>query len=424
MTDQSVTDYTRDKPWSEIIYLEMIIMNNGLLKRWQKKAWRGLLLMVMVMVMVMTLALTANSAVIPVQATETPSAAPGLSLNEAVSKALEHSDTVSKANKEVDRAKELSDYANSQLNYVPIGHVGIPAVEMAYTNAMANELTWQMSRPSLTAAEDQVVLSTCQKYWAVLNAQEKVKAATSSQASALRQLQNARAAEQVGISTVATQSPIQVVLAAEAQYVGAQATLTAAQNSLSSTYNALNQLIGLQPGEKPELSDTIKYEPLKVDNLERDVSSVLERAPAITQAQQMVEMKKYLKDITVYSSGSYRPSEARKIEIEQAELDAASAKKLLSLTTRSLYYQTMSLEEAYAGSLEAVKMDEENLRVKKLMLDVGMATEADVKAEEKKLEDARYNAFNLACTHAYMVMAYNKPWAADLSAMSSSSSSS
>lgn len=397
----------------------MIIVNVKLLNRWRKKCWHSFL----VIALVMTLA--ANIAIVPVQAAAEPqSPPPGMSLNEAISKALKQSDAVSKANKEMDRTKELRDYANSQLDFVPIGHIGIPEVEMAYTNAMASELTWQMSRPSLTSAEDEVILSTCQKYWEVLKAAEKVKSAESSEISALRQLQNARAAEQVGISAVASQSPRQVVLAAEAQYAGAQASLIAAQNSLDSAYSSLNQMLGLLPADKPMLNDTVSFEALKVSDLEHDVSSVLERAPGITQAEQMIAMKKYIKDITVYSSGSYRPGEARKIEVEQAELDAASAKKLLALTTRSLYYQAKSLEEAYAGSQEAVKMAEENLRVKQLMLDVGMATAADVKAEEKKLCDARYTAFDLLCTHNYMKLAYKKPWAANYSAMSSSASAS
>ncbi|WP_061212806.1 TolC family protein [Syntrophomonas wolfei] len=395
---------------------------NKLASKQRKKWLRNL--MALALVLALAIGITASPAV--AEQTSTPAAEPtaGLSLNAAIAQALKHSEALSKASKEMDRTKEIRDYAGSQLDYIPVGHIGIPAVEMAYTNVLASDLTWQLSQRSFTVAEDKVILDTCKKYWEVLKAVEKLKTAESSQAAALRQLQNARMAQQVGMSLIPNQSPTQLVLAAEAQYAGAQAAVAAAQNGRDNAYNSFNQHIGLWITERPQLSDSIKFEPLEVSDLEHEVSRVLERSPVIWQADEMVNMKNFLKDITIYSSGQYRPGEARRIEVEQAELDAASAKKLVAMATRTLYYQTRNLEEAYAGSLEAIKMAEENLRVKRLMLEVGMATEAEVKAEEKKLDSARYTALEMAATHSYMKLAFSKPWAADLSSAGSSPASS
>lgn len=338
----------------------------------------------------------------------------GLSLNEAIKLSLQHSQAVKKAGKEMDRTEELRDHANSLLDYVPVGHVGVSSVELAYTNALTSQLTWQMSLKSYTTEEDKVIMDTCKKYWEIMKMEQKVKTARMDQDAALRQLQIARAAEQVGISLTPTLSPLQAVKAAEAQYVGAQATLAAASNSRDQAYSNFNQLIGKQSGDRPELIDNVNYQALEVTDLEHEVSRVLETSPSIWQADEMVNMQKMLKDITLYSTGSYRSSEASKIEVEQAELDASSARDLVGQLARSLYYQTRSVEEAYSGALEAVKVAEENLRVKKLMFDVGMATDAEVIGEEKKLADAQYAAYELLCSHCYLKLAFEKPWAAQL----------
>lgn len=113
----------------------------------------------------------------------------------------------------------------------------------------------------------------------------------------------------------------------------------------------------------------------------------------------------------MFYTGEYKPYLARKIEVEQAELDAASTKKLFDQITRSLYYGAKSLEEAYAGAQEGLTVAEENLRVAKAKQKVGMATVADVAAAEKAVAEARSALLQLACQHAYMKLAFAKPWA-------------
>ncbi len=378
-------------------------MIKSFLNKFKRSCW------VQVVSVILALSLLSTAAP-PAMASDSP--AQGLSLNDAIKLALQNSETVKKASKEMDRTEELRDYSNSLLDYVPVGHIGVSSVELAYTSALTSQLTWQMSLKSYTTAEDKVALDTCKKYWEILRTGEKIKAAEVAQDSALRQLQAVRAAEQVGISLSATLSPQQAVKAAEAQYIGAQATAAASRNDQDKAYSDFNSLIGSMAKERTILSDAVIYQPLEVTDLDHEVSRVLETSPDIYQAEEMVNMKKMLKDVSLYSTGSYRSSEASKIEIEQAELDAANAKELVGLLSRNLYYQTRNVEEAYNGALEAIKVAEENLRVKKLQFDVGMSTIAEVKAEEKKLADARYEACNLLCSHCYLKLAFQKPWAA------------
>ncbi len=342
---------------------------------------------------------------------------PGLGLSEAIQSALQNSDAVKKAEKEISRTQELRNYVNSQLNFIPVGHVGTPAVETAYSNAVSSELSYQMSRKSLTAAEDSVVLDTCQKYWAVLKAQEKVKAAEKEAEATLSQLQNSRIAEQVGVSLIANLSPRQLTMTSEAQYLGAQAALEVALNDLEKAYISLNQIIGSNSCERPLLKDELVYTTWDI-NIDQTVNRALDHSPLVWQAEQMVSMKELLKDIVAYSSGGqYEPAEARRLEVEQAQLDVSSTRDLLEESTRSLYYQIQGLEESYTGAVGAVELAEENLRVKKIMYELGMATMAEVKAEEQKLANARYQVTDLIYNHAYLKLACAKPWAAQLGAL-------
>jgi len=165
----------------------------------------------------------AAGALVPGAAAKEP-ARPQVSLNEAVALALAHSEAVKKAAKEIDRTETLREEAASQLDYTPIEFPGDPRIEIAWSKLLASDLTWRMSKKTLTAQEDAVALDACKKYWDVLKAQERVEAAEAALKSAERQLQNARVGYRVGMVTQ------QALVAAEVQLGGARASLAGAQN--------------------------------------------------------------------------------------------------------------------------------------------------------------------------------------------------
>jgi len=359
-------------------------------------------------------------AVPPVMAKEP--ATPEISLNEAVAMALAVSESVKKAEKEVERTEALREDAASKLEYTPVMPAGNPAVEAAWANLLAADLTWRSSKKSLTAEQDAVALDTCKKYFDVLAAQKKVEAAESALKDAESQLQKARASYQAGVI------PFSTLAGAQAQYRAALANLESAKNELASAYVAFNKLVGLWPEDRPVLATPVEFAPLEVADLDYEVARVLEECPQVWLAQESVNLKKYYQDIMFYSgimtgTFSYKPYEARKIEVEQAELDAASTKKLFEEITRKLYYGVKSLEEAYNGAIEGVRYAEENLRVQQKKFEVGMATRADVAVAEKQLSEAEVKAFEIACQHAYLKLAFEKPWA-HLKLMTSGSASS
>lgn len=344
----------------------------------------------------------------PVTAEE--AANPEITLDEAISSAVANSEVVQKAAKEVDRTEEIRNYQYDVLQGLSTEPAFTAAVEVPRSQLLTSDLTWRITKKSLTAAEDKVALDTCNKYWAILKNQKKVEAAEATLNAALKQLQVARAGERVGISMLASMSPTQYLIASESQYTGAQAALEAAKNDLASAYSAFNQNVGFAANDRPVLKDELIYTPLNVDNIDYEVAKVLENHPLVWQANEAVTLQEYLKNMMFYT-GEYQPYEARQITVEQAQLDVVALKKLYEQVTRSTYYSAKNLEEGYNAMQQGIKSSEENLRVKKLMYEVGMSTAAEVAAEEQKIATARSDAFERLSQQAYMKLAFQKPWA-------------
>ncbi|MEW6458992.1 MAG: TolC family protein [Bacillota bacterium] len=338
-------------------------------------------------------------------------ASPGLSLNEAIGRALAKSKTLQKAGLEIDKKYEQRTGASDNLTFTPtLGETYDPRVEQAWYSLLSADLAWRMSKRAQDAAEDRLVLETCQKYWAVLKAQEKAAAAELKVRQAELALRQTRARVQVGLST-AGMSPQLALGSAEAALAGARTGLATAENELDSAYEALNLLLDFAPQYRPVLVDRVQFQPLEVQDLDVHVQRVLEDSPAVWLAAEGVTMAEYYQELMWAAGGQYTPHQVRKIELEQARLDAASARDTARLITRGLYYSIQSLEEAYASVAEKVKTAEEALRVAALAQSVGMATAAEVAEREAALAEARKDLFDLVCQHAYLKMAFQKPWA-------------
>lgn len=344
--------------------------------------------------------------VAPAQAGDAPPviSQQGLSLDQAITMALARSEAVRKAEQETLRTEELRDRAARLAEFAPTEPAYSAVVELPWANLLAADLTWQMSKRALTAEEDAVVLDTSKKYWEVLRCQQKEAAAAVALGNAERVLRNARVSLQVGTLSAAA------VVAAEAQHAAAETALASARGDLDKAYTALNLVLGLAPGERRQLTDAVTFEALGPTDLDVAVSHRLEQAPTVWLAEEMVTMKTFLQEMAMYS-GEYSPFKVREIEVQQARLDAASTRQLFEMFTRSLYYGVRNLEEAYRGAKEGVRAAQENVRVAKVRLDVGVGTPAEVSAAEKALADAQTSVVDLVAQHAYLKLAFDKPWA-------------
>lgn len=332
-------------------------------------------------------------------------AAPELSLNDAVTRALNFSKTVKKAADQVDLTEIEREQKEKDLGYITGAATGEPAGESAYAGLLSANLAWRMAGRGLTTAQDTLTLSVCNKYWAVQVARGNLEAAELSLRQANMDLNKARACHAVGLIAAGD------LLAAETNQASAKFAGEKAQNDLSAAYTAFNQAVGLWAEDRPVLTDEPSFTPIGDVNLEALVARVLDGSPAVWQADQRVEMQKVLQDLMFYT-GSYQPYDARLIEMNQTELDALSAREATEILTRNMYYAVRSLEVSYPAAAQAVRLAEENLRVARIKYQVGMATQADTAALETALARAGQSLLELKKNHAYYSLALEKPWAA------------
>ncbi len=354
-------------------------------------------------ILILTMAAFICLTVMPAWAREP--AAPELSLNDAVARALNFSKTVKKAAKQADLAELERDQKEKDLGYITGGATGEPAGESAYAGLLSANLTWRISERGLTTAQDALTLSVCNKYWAVQLGEVNVRVAELSLKQAGLDLSKARAYHAVGLTAA------DALLAAETKQASAKYSLEKAQNDLSAAYTAFNQTVGLWAEDRPVLTEELSFTTMDDVNLEVLVARALDNSPTVWQADRRVEMQEILQDLMFYT-GSYQPYDAREIELGQTELDALSAREATELLTRNMYYAVRSLEVSYPAAEQALKLAGENLRVGQAKYQVGMATQAEVAALETALAQSSQGLLELMKNHAYYVLALEKPWAA------------
>lgn len=328
-----------------------------------------------------------------------------LTLDKAITLALQNSRNVRRAQLEVEKAQEYRDQAALQVTLIPApGGVQDPREQAAWYDLLSADLTWQMSQRQADQAEDALVLQVCKLYWDVQAAEEKLALATKAAAQAELEARLARVGYQAGVRsrTEADQ--------AEQKRQQAQADAAKAEQDLRSAYLKFNNAVGLDPEARPALVEHYQFSPLEVTDLQHEIARVLAESPEVWLKEQQVTMQYYAQELA-FATGSYRPYEVRKIEKQQAELDAADAREQAAQTVRSLYATVRSLEESYRRAQAQVALAAEDLRVTKARYQVGMATQAEVQAKELALAQAEFAANDLLRQHAYYKLAFQKPWA-------------
>lgn len=348
---------------------------------------------------------------LPVAAASAEEKVQKITLQEAVEMALKNDQSIKKAEVEVISAEAIRDNVADNVKSIPPQGWTAPdpatatKVQATWVNLLSSDLAWRLSKKNLEATRDALVLKVCKSYWDVQIAQEKLALQEKSMQLALKNLQDARAGQRAG-----TLSSTEIIMA-EAQWEQEKKNYEAAQQNLNDAYNTFNNLVGLLPEERPLLVDTPDYQPLSINSLDAEVDRVLADSPAVWAAKQQIDIKKWASDIVYDGQGNVVPYKSRQAEVEAAEYDYASAKTAMEKATRSLYYQTKSLEESYGTALEALRMAQEALRVEKAKYAAGMSTQTKVFAAEVNVAKAQEAIDEIIRNHAYLKLAFEKPWA-------------
>lgn len=348
--------------------------------------------------------------VLPVNATETVETAgigqqTGLTMTQAVDMALIHSNALKKADRDIDRSWEVRDFAADKVTYEPKGQ-SIGEASMYFTNLVARDIVWRMSKKTKDAEEDKIVLAVFNDYTNVLKAIDALKNAEDNMANAQWQWNVALNSYQQGVISSSQRT------LAESQYNGAGALLKSAKQGLADAYQVLNKGIGLGPGERPVLIEKPEYSTLQVGDVEAAVQRAVENNPTIWMANQNVYLAGLQLDLYNWND-PYRtePWEAKKIDIDKAELTTEDAKVQFKQFVRTLYNNIVNIEQGYTGKGEALKAAQEGLRVQKAMFEAGMATRGDILAAEATVTTKQKELNEMAYQHELLKLAFEKPWA-------------
>lgn len=340
-------------------------------------------------------------------------ATPELKLNDAITMALKNSNVIKRALIDIDKSEGSRDYLAQNTLAPTAGITGSPAVDSAWYSLLTADMNWQMSKKTYSIEEDKLVISACQKYWNVQKAISKAKNKELAVSRAKLTLHRTQAMVSLGMMPAEMSSgasPQAALISAETGLTQAKSDLTAAQNELNSSYDAFNQMVGLPVTARPLLTDDIEIEPLEVDSLDAAVNRVLDASPSIWKAEESVKIAQYARD-SLWATGQYSPSSLRQAGLDQAQLDALTARDAVSLATRLLYYTVLNLEAGIQTAEKAVAGAEDALRVAKLQYELGMITRESLLRSEVSLAEAKQSLLELTTQYAYNKLAFQKPWA-------------
>lgn len=326
-----------------------------------------------------------------------------LTLQQAIDLGLKNSKTIKKAAYNIERGEEVQKAADLKVQYIPVSPSTSPTSDAYYTSAVAASINARMAVRDKTVEEDKVILSVLDKYTGLQNAMEERDYAYISFKNSQLQLNNSRISFHYGMIS---SSQLKTV---EAGYNASKSGLAKAELQLLEAYRAFNEVVGFTVDSKPVLTESLTYNVMEINNPETEVSRILSECPTVWSTEQAAKLTNL--QLSLHSPIDIEPYEAKVIDVKKAELAASDVKEQMRGLIRLLYNSVKQYEEAYISLNEQVSMASEQLRVKQIMFENGMATKYDVQTAELELAKAQKSLKSTINKHEYLKLAFQKPWA-------------
>jgi outer membrane protein TolC len=332
----------------------------------------------------------------------------GLTIEQAVSMALEYNKDLKSQNIDIEKSQEIRNLTSDAVKFVPTSPTSDAAYN-AYMGLVQADISLQMLKKSRSTTEDQIAYSVLRTYLDLLGALENYDYQKKSMEYEQLSLNIARITYGVGmLSDLGLEQANTKFKAAQASFAGAEVSLTGA-------YQNFNKNVGLSTEERPELAERPEYSAidLKEENLEAEIGRVVQLNPQIWQLDQQVTLAHLSWVLYEPSSGNTSQSSYTKtLDIDKAELSADKARISAKEALRSVYNSIRQLEESYPAQLESIKTLESNLRLTQVRYDLGMATQSEVKKAELDLWNQQKSLNTSIYQHELLKISFAKPWAA------------
>ena len=268
---------------------------------------------------------------------------------------------------------------------------------------MAN-LSAQMAKKTKTIEEDITYLKVVTQYTKIIESQDKYNYAVKTLANTkIKHSQSAVAC------TVGSISEYQFN---QANYglSKAQLGLNNAELELQTAVTSFKDLLGIRDDSTLVLTDKPGFFPIQDKSVETRISKTIKESPVIWLAEQQSSLKELELMLHDFTNPLAEPYKAKEMDVKKAELGTINETEKLRSNIRKLYNQMTQLEEAYNLQTRELEVAQENMQIKKLMFEVGVATQIEV--EDAKLEVNRLSLALDTTTYQYEILKlmYEKPW--------------
>ena len=330
-----------------------------------------------------------------------------LTLDKAVEMALKKSNKLKEIDYDIERAEEVRKFAADKVNIIDVGPDPAVRVSTAITTLVATDMGLQMMKKSKDVEIDKMKLNVFKKYTAAITANNDFELAKLQQDKAKRDWQIALLSYDTGLISWS-----QLKLA-EAGNKTANTGYGLAQKKVDEAYQDLNNLIGLKPGDRPILTESVEYVPLEVDNRDNTITRIMDGNPAIWLAEQQANLERVRLNLYSWTDPYREPYEAKEIDVDKAQLSAVDAKRQMRESLNTLYLQIMQLEDNYKMAEQGLRAAETEFQVKKLQYELGMLSKQDYLAAELDLAKAQNDFSKIVYQHESLKQTFYKPWAYD-----------
>lgn len=330
-----------------------------------------------------------------------------LSLAEATEMAIKKSSSLKQADYDIERGEEVRESISDKLSYIPSGPTP-PEVSAVFTTLIASDMALQMTKKNKDLEMDRINLEVFNKYTKVLSATEAAELA-------MLELEKANKDWHITLLTYDA-GVISNSLVKQAGY--GQKAITAqheaAIKEVDKAYQELNAILGLNAQDRPILIEEINYKPIEVEDINHTVVRIMDGNPAIWLAEQNAKLADIQLDLYSWTDPMREPYEAKKIDVEKAELSAADAKRQMRDGLHSLYQNLLQVEDNYVALEQGLNVAREDYELKELQYRLGLLSKQDYLAAELDLARAENNFKQIVYQHEAMKRAFYTPWAATM----------
>jgi len=335
-------------------------------------------------------------------------ALPYLTYDEAVELALKNSLELKNARQNVVQAEEMRNHLSGMrtFGYTPVGSgydYDDATERQKLLNFVQADIAWQMARKQVGILEEAIALQVRSAYDAVLKKLDEIEVSDLTLAYAAEKVRQAEIKAERGMESLFNLQMLREDYNEEKQ------KREVLEKQLEEAYLKVNELLGLEKEERPNLKGEFLPDWLEDVNLERHLTRVLNGNPLLWLQEQKIRMAEYGLALYTYNVGA-EPYKVKEIDVLKEKNNLAAMKEDLETTILSLYNQLQQLESQYA-------LLEVNLAKAQKALDAvtaryaqGMAVAIDVQQAELAIAQLENQLQNILITYEQLKILFEKPW--------------